>query len=248
MTDPGSLYVDLVKRCVGGLVASRRGDEAPVSREAWETGYGWPTTYPSNVDTMVGLRRLDNVVECVETVVREGVPGDLIETGVWRGGTTILMRAILAARGDTTRRVYVADSFRGLPPPNVADYPQDEGLDLSTEPQLAVSLDEVIANFQRYGLLDEQVQFLEGWFKDTLPGVRGRTWAVLRLDGDLYESTMDALTNLYDGLSPGGFVIVDDYGAYLSCRQAVHDFRDKLGITDPITHIDWTGVYWRRGG
>lgn len=246
--DAGSLYVDLVKRSVGGLLARGRRDEETVPREAWDTGYGWPATYPSNVDTMIGLRRLDNLVDCVETVLRDRVPGDLIETGVWRGGATILMRAILAARGDRKRRVYVADSFRGLPPPNVADYPQDEGLDLSTEPQLAVSLDEVVANFDRYGLLDEQVQFLEGWFKDTLPTVKDRTWAVIRLDGDLYESTMDALTNLYAGLSPGGFVIVDDYGAYQSCRQAVHDFRDRNGITEEIRHIDWTGACWRRDG
>jgi O-methyltransferase len=66
------------------------------------------------------------------------------------------------------------------------------------------------------------------------------------VDGDLYESTMDALTALYPRLSPGGFCIVDDYGALEACRRAVHDFRASHGIGDPIVPIDWTGVFWRR--
>ena len=101
-------------------------------------------------------------------------------------------------------------------------------------------------NFRRYGLLDDRVRFLQGWFKDTLPTVRDRRWAVIRLDGDMYESTMDALINLYDNLSPGGFAIIDDYGCIPACKQAVEDFRVARGITDPIQTIDWTGVYWRK--
>ena len=151
---------------------------------------------------MVGRLRLDNVHACVERALAEGVPGDLMETGVWRGGVTIFMRAILAAYGVTDRTVWVADSFAGLPPPRPDRYPADRGFDLSNVRYLAVSRAQVEENFARYGLLDTQVQFLEGWFRDTLPEAPSERLAVLRLDGDLYESTHDALVHLYDGLSP----------------------------------------------
>ena len=133
----------------------------------------------------------------------DGVPGDLIETGVWRGGATILMRAILKARGVTDRVVWVADSFAGLPAPNAARYPLDAGINLHRFPQLAVTLERVQDNFRRYGLLDDQVRFLKGWFRDTLPAAPIERLAVLRLDGDLYESTIQALESLYDKLSAG---------------------------------------------
>jgi O-methyltransferase len=97
-------------------------------------------------------------------------------------------------------------------------------------------------------LLDEQVRFLEGWFRDTLPAAPIKRLAVLRLDGDLYESTIQALESLYDRLSTGGYVIIDDYGNVAGCRQAVHDFRARRGINEPIRPIDWAGVYWRRSG
>jgi O-methyltransferase len=173
------------------------------------------------------------------------VPGDLIETGVWRGGAVILMRAVLEAYGDRDRVVYAADSFAGLPAPDEAKYPADTGSRLHSAEPLAVPRGEVERNFGLYGLLDGQVRFLEGWFKDTLPTVADRTWAVVRLDGDMYESTMDALVNLYPRLSVGGFLIVDDYG-FEPCRQAVTDYRDANGVDDPIESIDWLGAYWRR--
>jgi hypothetical protein len=195
---------------------------------------------------MVGLRRLDNLQACVEDVLRQGVPGDLIETGVWRGGAVILMRAVLKAYGVTDRAVWVADSFAGLPAPDAAHYPQDTGSDLHQFSYLAVPLEQVRAHFAAYGLLDGQVRFLPGWFRDTLPAFPGGRLAVARLDGDLYESTRDALVHLYPRLSVGGYLIVDDYGAVPACRRAVHDYRERQGIRDEMVPIDWTGVYWRR--
>jgi O-methyltransferase len=111
---------------------------------------------------------------------------------------------------------------------------------------MRISLEQVQANFQRYGLLDDQVRFLKGWFKDTLPSAPIGKLAMIRLDGDMYESTMDGLVNLYPKLSPGGCLIVDDYGAISACRKAVHDYREQHGIHEEIHSIDWTGVYWRR--
>ena len=203
--------------------------------------------YSIHAHTLVGFERLDNIRYCVETAVSDNVPGDLIETGVWRGGSCIFMRGVLKALGVTDRVVWVADSFEGLPKPDAENYPADDGNRLHTYDELAVSLEAVKDTFDRYGLLDDQVKFLKGWFRDTLPGAPIEKLAVLRLDGDMYESTMDALTNLYDRVSPGGFVIVDDYGAYDYCRKAIHDFREERGISDEIHSIDWTGVYWRKG-
>jgi O-methyltransferase len=98
----------------------------------------------------------------------------------------------------------------------------------------------------RYDLLDEQVVFLKGLFKDTLPQLIDHRFALIRLDGDMYESTMDALTNLYDRVSDRGFVIVDDYGALKKCRKAVHDFLDGRSLKVDIQKIDETGVWWRK--
>jgi hypothetical protein len=197
--------------------------------------------------SMLSMQRLDNVQYAVETVIKEGVPGDFIETGVMRGGAIILMRAILKAYGVTDRVIWAADSFEGLPAPDVEKYPEDRGAEWHLRPLTEVGVDMVRRNFDRYGLLDDQVKFLKGWFRDTLHVAPVERLAILRLDGDLYESTMDALVPLYPKLSPGGFVIVDDYNLEM-CRKAIHDYRDKHGITDAIVPIDDAGVYWRKSG
>jgi len=202
--------------------------------------------WPPLAHTMIGLKRLDNLQFCVEDALANQVQGNLIETGVWRGGAAIFMRAILKAYGVTDRIVCVADSFEGLPAPNTEKYPHDVGSEWHTYEVLAVSLEEVKSNFARYGLLDDQVRFVKGWFRDTLPGLQDERWAVIRLDGDLYESTMDALTNLYPNLSVGGYVVIDDFGAIQGCRQAVEDYRSAHRIREEMHPIDWSGVFWQR--
>ncbi len=205
-------------------------------------GHDWPP----HAETMIGRARLDNVTDCVARALHDGVAGDLVETGVWRGGTAIYLRAILAALGDPDRRVWACDSFAGLPEPDAQRYPMDVPMRFHEYRELAVGVDDVRAAFARYGLLDERVEFVVGWFRDTLPDLAVERIAVLRLDGDLYESTMDALTNLEPKVSPGGFVIVDDYGGIEACRQAVHDYRRHSGIDAPIHEVDWTGAWWRK--
>lgn len=197
-------------------------------------------------ETMVGLHRLDNLHHCIREIVKDDVPGDFIETGVWRGGSCIFARACLKAYGDKNRRVWVADSFKGLPPPSEEKYPADSGDVHFTYDQLAISQDQVKENFRKYGMLDDRVKFLEGWFKDTLPGAPIDELAVMRLDGDMYESTMDALTALYPKLSIGGFAIIDDYLWHEPCARAVEEYRAKHGITEPVVKIDQAGVFWRR--
>jgi O-methyltransferase len=203
------------------------------------------TFWPARAHSMIGMRRLDNLQVCVESVLRQGVQGDLIETGVWRGGACIFMRAVLAAHQDETRNVWVADSFEGLPPPSPEMYVADANDRHHEIDLLAVSLEEVQSNFRRYNLLDSRVRFLKGWFKDTLPTAPISQLAVIRLDGDMYESTIQALDALYSKLSIGGFVIIDDY--FLKpCAQAVQDFRRTNGVNDTILDIDGKGAYWQR--
>ncbi len=270
MNDAKELYLDLLKQCLTGLVydddpfepvgksrgfftrkilqiLNRRGlalmRHRPYDANARAEGRDRPAT----AHTMIGLKRLDNLQFCVEDVLAKNIPGDLIEAGVWRGGASIFMRAILKAGGVRNRFVWVADSFEGLPRPNARKYPPDTGSWFHTQEALSVPLEQVRANFHRYGLLDEQVRFLKGWFRDTLPTTAGHRWALIRVDGDMYESTMDALMKLYPNLSVGGYVIIDDYGAIPACRQAVHDYRERQSIKEEIRPIDWTGVFWRRG-
>lgn len=200
---------------------------------------------PVYAQTMIGTTRLQNVRACVESVIAEGIPGNLIEAGCWRGGAGLMMKGVLEAYGDTEREVYLADSFQGVPEPDAERFPLDAGDINFKEPELAVPVDVVRANFERYGLLDDRVHFVEGWFKDSLPALEDKTWSVARLDGDLYESTIDSLTNLYPQLSIGGYLILDDYWVPNS-RQAAEDFRREHGISEPIVQIDWAGAYWRR--
>jgi hypothetical protein len=213
----------------------------PAPEEAREEGLDWPIF----AQTMIGRKRLDNLHFCVDDVLARNVPGDLIETGVWRGGSTILMRAILKARGVEDRLVWVADSFEGLPAADTDRYPADREIAYESIQALKVSQEQVEDNFRRYGLLDDQVRFLKGWFRDTLPSVADRHWAVIRLDGDMYESTIDALDNLYPGLSPGGYAIIDDFHL-ASCSRAVEDYRAEHGIEDEVRSIDSCGVFWQK--
>jgi hypothetical protein len=253
--DPRRMYLDLLKRALTGVTQSELrtatarhsdggvdiGTLAGEMRERRECGADWPV----DAQTMIGLDRIENIQVCLEAIIRDGVPGDLIETGVWRGGATIFMRGVLKAYGIIDRTVWVADSFEGLPVPD-PEVPADEDDWFHRIDFLAVSLEQVKANFARYRLLDDRVRFLKGFFSETLPALSGHSWSLLRLDGDQYKSTTDALESLYPGLSVGGYIIVDDYGAVDACREAVGDYRRANGIAEPIEWIDWSGVYWRR--
>ena len=187
---PAELYLDLLKKCLTRYVFGE--DHVPVIPpkgtfkylasepvRRWLAGkkmeiiryvpFDEPTRregrdWPARAESMIGLYRLDNLQRCIVDVLHPRVPGDLIEAGAWRGGATIFMRAVLAAYGDTGRRVWVADSFQGLPRPDPERFPAEAGDKHWTWDQLAVPLEEVQANFARYGLLDDQVRFLPGWF------------------------------------------------------------------------------------
>lgn len=263
------LYLDLTKRCLintiypeyeySDVVPRNKGKKFLFQKLIYEKGHRVVCPYVIDKNrretraflspvahAMIGFTRLTNMQKCVMETIKNNIPGDLIETGVWRGGATILMRAILKGYEVTDRKVFVADSFEGLPKPNEVKYPHDKGNDLYARPELAVSLEQVQDNFSRYGLLDNQVVFLKGWFKDTLPNAPIEKISVARLDGDLYESTMNALDNLYHKISIGGFLIVDSYGDEEYCKAAVEDFRKKHGIKEGLLRTDDCEVYWKK--
>jgi len=194
---------------------------------------------------MIGRQRLDNIQYCVEDILKNNIPGDFIETGVWRGGATIFMRAILKSYNETSRIIWAADSFEGLPAPDTVNYPFDADSDHHIYPYLAVSLEQVQNNFKAYDLLDNQVQFLKGFFKDTMSHCSIKQLALLRLDGDMYESTIQVLDALYDKVSVGGYIIIDDYNLKWA-KKATDDFRILHTITDPLIIIDGAGVYWKK--
>jgi len=245
-------YLDLIEAALLDDLYAPSGLERRLRRAAIRLRHPWLTrgggfNWPVRAHTMIGRPRLSHLRGLVETSLREGVAGDFIETGVWRGGACILMRAVLAAHGVTDRRVFVADSFEGLPPPDGARFPADRRDRLFRFDELAISEDEVRRNFAAYGLLDDQVVFLKGFFSDTLPRLAAdQRFALIRLDGDMYQSTWDALSNLYDRLSPGGYVVVDDYGVLAGCRKAVRDFLAARQLAPKITPIDQAGVWWKK--
>ena len=277
LLDAEGAYLDLLKKCLLGTIYSDTEEyhRLQLVRGSWKAKVYAPIgkllalksyyvhkrvsitpemianglSWPAEGLTMIGQKRLDNVYECLKTVLEDGIEGDVIETGIWRGGTTIFMKAILKLYG-SDKHLFAADSFRGVPKPNAELYPADAEEERAEAfykfDQLAVPLEVVQANFRRFGLLDGRVTFLEGWFKDTLPTAPITRLALLRLDGDLYESTWDALTNLYPKLQAGGFCIIDDYGGIPACKKAVHDYRDQNHISERIVGVDTSGVFWRR--
>ena len=239
-------YLDLIIKTIAGTIykdfSSVNGKITPYDHVVREYGCDWPL----QAHSMAGLKRLENLRLLTESIIGNNIPGDLIETGVWRGGACILMRAVLYTYGVTDRKIWVADSFAGLPEPDEKMYPSDAGSNFHSYPELSISMEEVQQNFEAYGLMNEQVMFLKGWFKDTLPQAPIEKLALMRLDGDMYESTMDALKNLYHKLSPGGYVIIDDYHVVSACKQAVHDFFEQNSINPQLEEIDGVGVFWKK--
>ncbi len=202
--------------------------------------------WPRNGETMIGYKRLTNLEECILDVLKNNISGDFIETGVWRGGACIFMAALLDQFNIHDKKVWLADSFQGLPKPDTNQYPADKDDIHYSYEELIVSEEEVVNNFHKYSIPMSFVNILKGWFKDTLPESPVNQLAILRLDGDMYESTIDVLFYLYPKLNTGGFCIVDDWGAVTACRKAVEDYRRIMRIEEAMMTIDWTGIFWKK--
>jgi O-methyltransferase len=189
---------------------------------------------------------------CGDVFTRQ-VPGCLVECGVWRGGSAAIM-GLAARHAGEQRLLHLFDSFEGLPQPDERDgtkaaaYSSGQASGaLTSIHQCEAGLEEVQkALLGKIGLPANQLRFHRGWFQDTLPMVAPTLGpiAVLRLDGDWYESTAVCLKHLYPLLSPGGVLILDDYYCWEGCRKATDEYREAHGITAPIVRTDIEAVYW----
>lgn len=195
-------------------------------------------TWPKETESMIGNLRMSSLHDNLMST--KNIEGDVMETGIWRGGACIFMSAYLKSI-NSDKKVYACDSFEGLPKPEIKE---DEGDVHYTYDNLKVGLEEVKNNFKKYDLLDDRTIFIKGWFKDTMPILKNevKNLSLLRLDGDMYKSTIDVLENMYFKVSKGGIVIIDDWA--LNAKNAVIDFREKYNIANEIHEIDWTGRYW----
>lgn len=190
-------------------------------------------------------RRATMLEPLASCIFRENVPGDFVEAGVYRGGITIFFAAMMMAKGEFgQRKIWVADSFAGLPP---AGYAVRTSQNLSqqqigkmvgryTEGKLRATLERVQQNFESFlnvSVDDDRVRYVPGFFNDSLPGAPVKQLALLRADSDLYSSTYETLAALYPRLSIGGFVVFDDY-KLAQARAAIVAFRREKGITSPV--------------
>lgn len=242
MTDISLIYINLLRECLLDNIYKNQKNlvnNSLASDNNIENGTHWP----ERAHTMIGRKRMNNIKFCVDEVIKNNIEGDFIETGVWRGGACIFMKGILKAY-NIDKKVFVADSFEGLPPPD-KHYPADKGDTHHTIKLLAVPLHEVKENFKAYDLLDENVIFIKGFFEYSIPNAPIDKLSILRLDGDMYSSTIQVLNSLYDKVSLGGYIIIDDWCLH-NCRQAVLDFRSTRNITDEIVNIDGVGVFWKK--
>jgi O-methyltransferase len=229
---PNRLYLRLLKRALNNYLYLGGDDPFPMFWPLSSDLYGefkWKVPAEVKPISLMVAGQFNILQAIMLDTIEKNVPGDFIETGVWNGGTCIFMTGLLKSLGVTDRKVWVADSFDGIPKSTVATLdPVDRWQD-----RWVCSYEQVVANFRRFDLLEDYVHFLKGRFADTLPGAPIDRLAVARLDGDSYESTCDALCALYPRISVGGYIYIDDWHI-MSCRLAVEYFRKKHGIEEPI--------------
>lgn len=252
-----SQYLDTVRDTLTGAilrtptVSPGEGDAAVLARAPYNRTSRWRGEWCEHCYTMAGGARVQNVRELVERAISEGIPGDFLEAGVWRGGSCIMARLVQNVMGQgAERKTWVCDSFSGLP---LSSQSKDSN-NWHQMDFLMVSQSEVENNFKQFYALDKNVQFRKGYFSESLPKVRqelkdaGRQLAVLRGDGDMYESFMDILYNLYDFVPVGGFFICDDCPMVPEAQQAIDEFRSHHNITElmQVVNASKTGIFWRK--
>lgn len=210
----------------------------PVNLESRFLGRDWPMT----AESMIGMSRMNQLHDALDQIRLKNVEGDIVETGIWRGGAVIFISTYLTIYGMTDRIIYGCDSFEGLPTPE-EKYPEDRGDTHSTIEILAVSKEEVENNFKKYNLSTSNIKLVKGWFEDTLPKLPVEKIAILRLDGDMYSSTIVALNSLFPKVAKGGIVIVDDFSLH-GARKALYDYFELHSYSYEVIDIDGTGAYF----
>lgn len=200
--------------------------------------------------TMTSDERISALCHAVRYVVRSNVPGDIVECGVWRGGSMMAVASTLLGAGDASRMLYLFDTFDGMPPPSSIDRatqsgrPASEllkGADMSSDIRAYAPLDEVRTNLASTGYPTERIRLIKGRVEDSIPTELPSTISILRLDTDWYESTRHELVHLYPRLSLGGVLIIDDYGHWEGARKAVDEYIDQNRLQILLQRIDYTG-------
>ncbi|WP_051633055.1 TylF/MycF/NovP-related O-methyltransferase [Thermonema rossianum] len=201
--------------------------------------------------TMTSEERMVSLCRAMDYVIKNNIEGDLVECGVWRGGSSMIMAMKLLEYGIRDRKIYLYDTFEGMTPPSDVDesFQGEKAIEIlkqrvktKADPYWAyATLDDVKLNLQRTGIPTEQLCFVQGKVEETLPAVLPDKIALLRLDTDWYESTYHELVHLYPKLVRGGILIIDDYGHWKGARRAVEQYLQENGIKIFLSRIDYTG-------
>lgn len=201
--------------------------------------------------TMTSPERIVSLIHSVEYVVKAGIPGSIVECGVWRGGSMMAAAKTLLRCGCNDREIYLFDTYEGMPAPSVKDI-SVTGASASDEfnrrkisedasEWCLATVEDVERNLLQTGYPPEMLRFVKGKVEDTIPMSSLDTIALLRLDTDWYESTLHELRHLYPRLAPGGILILDDYGHWQGARKATDEFLAENGVTLLLNRIDNTG-------
>lgn len=184
--------------------------------------------------TMTSPERIATLIDATTHLVRNGIPGDFVECGVWRGGSAMTMALTLQQYGISDRRLWLYDTFEGMSAPTAADVSHDgenAAAQLATQAKddarsiwCFASKEDVQHNVRSTGYPEARLSFVQGRVEDTIPHTAPDQIALLRLDTDWYESTKHELTHLYPRLAPGGVLIIDDYGYWQGARKAVDEY------------------------
>jgi O-methyltransferase len=199
--------------------------------------------------TMTTVEKVLALVRSVEYLLRNQIPGDFVECGVWRGGSMMAVALALRAAGQTNRDLFLYDTFTGMSPPTA----KDKRYDGTTASEIMAvggpgarvfayaSLEDVKANLTLTGYPAERIHFIQGRVEDTLPGMAPAGICMLRLDTDWYESTHHELVQLYPRLANNGVLIIDDYGHWRGSQQATDEYFRDLHPAPFLNRIDYSG-------
>lgn len=192
--------------------------------------------------SILPVQRLNSLIDMMTYIKDNNINGDFLEAGAMRGGACMVMKAF-CNENKLNKKVFVADSFKGFP---ISKITEESYVNNTTFPFVIVSEEECKNNFRRYNLLDDDVIFIKGFFNESLPQADINNLSILRIDCDMYQSTLDVLENLYDKVSENGFIIIDDYGDFPFCKKAVDLFRQNLNTPKQLFWVDDQCVYWQK--
>jgi len=198
--------------------------------------------------TQLSYERLVSLYDQVAYLEKFGIEGALVECGVWRGGACAMMALANLKRGANRRHLHLFDSFEGMPEPSIEHDGATALKWTGTNTADPDAVQQLIVD--AVGYPREFVHIHRGWFQETLPAQRDKVGsiALLRLDGDWYDSTLVTFENLYSNVVPGGVIVIDDYGHFGGCRKATDEFLQGVGQPIYLGHIDYSGRYFIKPG